>query len=256
MYNILNQKELDELKIKEPQRFQYLVEGGVYLNLKGLDLKPIEGIDVSRIENLCRIVRGYAFAAINGVKSGHPGGSSSKVEQVLTLLMAGVLAFDPMNTKNPGRDRIVWSAGDAKLFFVFSLLIPISYYSKSYLPVFPSFALLVNIFIPILLFLIFASCFYLLRLKAYRFKTLKLLVAGEKNWLGLFRKLIHFYVGREEKEGRGEFYQCLFEWLNQPPLWAKKNHPKKNLCEYANQFSFLDFIIFILFFQGMKSPPV
>jgi len=111
MYNILNQKELDELKIKEPQRFQYLVEGGVYLNLKGLDLKPIEGIDVSRIENLCRIVRGYAFAAINGVKSGHPGGSSSKVEQVLTLLMAGVLAFDPMNTKNPGRDRIVWSAG-------------------------------------------------------------------------------------------------------------------------------------------------
>ena len=149
-----------------------------------------------------------------------------------------------------------WSAGDAKLFFVFSLLIPISYYSKSYLPVFPSFALLVNIFIPILLFLIFASCFYLLRLKAYRFKILKLLVAGEKNWLGLFRKLIHFYVGREEKEGRGEFYQCLFEWLNQPPLWAKKNHPKKNLCEYANQFSFLDFIIFILFFQGLKSPPV
>ncbi len=111
MYNILEQKELDELKAKEPQRFQYLVEGGLYLNLKNLDLKPISGVDVPRIENLSRIVRGYAFTAINGIKSGHPGGSSSKVEQILTLLMSGVLAFDPMHAKNPGRDRVVWSAG-------------------------------------------------------------------------------------------------------------------------------------------------
>lgn len=111
MYNILNQKELDDLKQKEPERFKYCSEGGFYLNLKELSLKAIEGIDVSRIENLSRIVRGLAFAAINGIKSGHPGGSSSKVEQVLTMLMAGVLGFDPMNTKNPGRDRVVWSAG-------------------------------------------------------------------------------------------------------------------------------------------------
>jgi len=110
-YDILNQKELEDLKSKEPQRFQYLTEGGLYLNLKGLDLKPIDGIDIGRIENLSRIVRGYAFAAIEGIKSGHPGGSSSKVEQFLTMLTAGVLAFDPMNTKNSGRDRIVWSAG-------------------------------------------------------------------------------------------------------------------------------------------------
>ena len=81
------------------------------MNLKGLDLKPIDGIDVPRIENLSRIVRGLAFAAIEGIKSGHPGGSSSKVEQVLTMLMSGVMAFDPMHTKNPGRDRVVWSAG-------------------------------------------------------------------------------------------------------------------------------------------------
>lgn len=111
MYNILNQNELTELKEKEPQRFQYLAEGGLYLNLKGLSLKDIDGINVSRIQNLARIVRGYAFAAINGIKSGHPGGSSSKAEQVLTLLMSGILRFDPMNTKNPGRDRVVWSAG-------------------------------------------------------------------------------------------------------------------------------------------------
>lgn len=53
-----------------------------------------------------------------------------------------------------------WAAGDAKLFFVFSLLIPIKYYWKSYLPIFPSFALLINIFIPLLLFLFFRSCLH------------------------------------------------------------------------------------------------
>jgi len=34
-----------------------------------------------------------------------------------------------------------WSAGDAKLFLVFSLLLPLKYYWKSALPYFPSFAL-------------------------------------------------------------------------------------------------------------------
>jgi transketolase len=111
MYNILDQKELDELKKTEPQRFQYLVEGGVYLNLKGLPLKPMEGVDVPRVANLARIVRGYAFAAINGIKSGHPGGSSSKVEQVLAMLCSGVMAFNPLDPKHCGRDRIIWSAG-------------------------------------------------------------------------------------------------------------------------------------------------
>ncbi len=111
MYNILDQKELGVLKEKEPQRFQYQPEGGAYLNLKNLELKPIEGIDVEKINNLARIVRGLAFSAIEGIKSGHPGGSSSKVEQILTLLFSGVLSFDALMPKNPGRDRIVWSAG-------------------------------------------------------------------------------------------------------------------------------------------------
>lgn len=111
MYNILNQKELDVLKQKEPQRFQYIAEGGFYLNLKNLELKPMEGINIEKIAHLAKIVRGLAFAAIEGIKSGHPGGSSSKVEQVLTLLLSGVFAFDPLDPENPGRDRIVWSAG-------------------------------------------------------------------------------------------------------------------------------------------------
>jgi len=46
------------------------------------------------------------------------------------------------------------AAGDAKLFFIFSLLLPLKYYWKSYLPFFPSFALLINIYIPIFIYIL------------------------------------------------------------------------------------------------------
>src|SRR3989339_599715 len=112
MYYIFNQKDLENLKQVEPQRFEHKSEKEVmYLNLKGLDLAPMEGINIEKLNHLAKIIRGFAFAAIDGVKSGHPGGSSSKIEQILALLFSGVLAFDPMEPKHPGRDRIVWSAG-------------------------------------------------------------------------------------------------------------------------------------------------
>ncbi len=117
MYNILDEKENLVLKEKEPQRFKYVPEGGFYLNLKGLELSAIEGIDVFKIAELARIVRGLAFSAIEGIKSGHPGGSSSKVEQILALILSGILAFDPMNERHPGRDRMVWSAGHCTPLF-------------------------------------------------------------------------------------------------------------------------------------------
>jgi hypothetical protein len=41
----------------------------------------------------------------------------------------------------------IWSAGDAKLFTLFSFLLPLKFYSNTYLFYFPSFALLLNIFI-------------------------------------------------------------------------------------------------------------
>jgi len=40
----------------------------------------------------------------------------------------------------------VWSAGDAKLFTLFSFLLPLKFYANTYLSYFPSFALLLNIF--------------------------------------------------------------------------------------------------------------
>lgn len=47
----------------------------------------------------------------------------------------------------------LWSAGDAKLFAVYSFLIPLSFYSKSHIIFFPSFNLLINLFVPLLFIL-------------------------------------------------------------------------------------------------------
>jgi Flp pilus assembly protein protease CpaA len=47
----------------------------------------------------------------------------------------------------------LWSAGDAKLFAVYSFLIPLSFYSKSHIILFPSFNLLINLFVPLLFIL-------------------------------------------------------------------------------------------------------
>jgi transketolase len=117
MPNILDKKELSALKKKESKRFKYEVEGGEYLDLRGLDLPLIDWIEAERVEKLARVIRGLAFAAIEGIKSGHPGGSSSKVEQILAMILSGVLAFDPMEPKHPGRDRVVWSAGHCTPLF-------------------------------------------------------------------------------------------------------------------------------------------
>jgi len=59
----------------------------------------------------------------------------------------------------------VMSAGDAKLFFVYAFLIPVTHYWKAYLPVFPALALLINVFVIILIYFFISACFY----SVYRF---------------------------------------------------------------------------------------
>ena len=53
-----------------------------------------------------------------------------------------------------------WSAGDAKLFILFSFLLPLYYYQKTFLDYFPSFVLIINCFIAFLIFLIFKSFYF------------------------------------------------------------------------------------------------
>ena len=116
-YNILNKKDLDALQKKEPKRFKYIAEGGIYFDLRKLNLEPIKEIDLTKAGKLAQIIRGLAFAAIESISSGHPGGSSSKVEQVLSLLLSGDLRFDPLAPNHAGRDRVVWSAGHCTPLF-------------------------------------------------------------------------------------------------------------------------------------------
>ena len=117
IYNLLQKEAREALASREPSRFQYRAEGGAYLDLRGLPLDPLPEIDERKIAELCRIVRGLLFAAVDAAQSGHPGGSSSKVEQVLTLLSSGVLGFDARRPKHPGRSRVVWSAGHCSPLF-------------------------------------------------------------------------------------------------------------------------------------------
>jgi Flp pilus assembly protein protease CpaA len=50
-------------------------------------------------------------------------------------------------------NKNLWSAGDAKLFMVCALLLPLRFYSASYIKFFPAINLLINLFVPILAFL-------------------------------------------------------------------------------------------------------
>ncbi len=68
-------------------------------------------LNKEKLEKIARVLRGLIFTTVEAGQSGHPGGSSSKVEQFLALSLSGVMAFDPMAPKHPGRDRLVWSAG-------------------------------------------------------------------------------------------------------------------------------------------------
>ena len=110
-YNLLDPVARTSLAAAAPERLHDRPEGAAYLDLRGLPLEPLPDIDEARIAGLCRVVRGLVFAAVDGAQSGHPGGSSSKTEQLVTLLASGALGFDAWQPKHAGRDRIVWSAG-------------------------------------------------------------------------------------------------------------------------------------------------
>lgn len=82
----------------------------VYLDLQKTDLPIPDGVDIALLERLAKVVRGFLFAAVESGQSGHPG-SSSKVEEILSLVLGLPLAYNPINPKHPGRDRLIWSAG-------------------------------------------------------------------------------------------------------------------------------------------------
>jgi len=94
-----------------------------------------------------------------------------------------------------------WSAGDAKLFFAFSLLLPLKYYSKTYLPFWPSFVLLVNIFIPVFVFFTIKASVFLgqsvltkIREKKLTSEVKKSLKSGLADILRLFIVFVSMFL--------------------------------------------------------------
>ncbi|MFW6026613.1 MAG: hypothetical protein ACOCRX_09740 [Candidatus Woesearchaeota archaeon] len=79
-----------------------------------------------------------------------------------------------------------WSAGDGKLFGLYGFLLPLEFYSESYVNYFPSFALLVNLFIPLILVMLINFFIYLIKNKFFLDNFKKRNILTKKNvfkWL-------------------------------------------------------------------------
>ncbi len=92
----------------------------------------------------------------------------------------------------------LWSAGDAKLFTVYAFLMPLKFYSKSYILYFPSFALLANLFIPLFLVLVCSA-----------FLTLAKEVYGSKQKLKEF-KSFDFKIVFKKLKSLGDWFLSMF----------------------------------------------
>ena len=64
------------------------------------------------LAEISKKIRRHIIEMIGEAKSGHPGGSLSAVEILVTLYW-DVMRHDPANPKWPGRDRFILSKGHA-----------------------------------------------------------------------------------------------------------------------------------------------
>lgn len=85
----------------------------------------------------------------------------------------------------------IWSMGDGKLFFAYSVLIPITSYSVSYIKYFPGFALLTNIFLPYLIYMIIKLIVFHLMIKSVPSLDKKIIFESIKE---LFGKKMFFSI--------------------------------------------------------------
>ncbi|HBY62627.1 MAG TPA: transketolase, partial [Solibacterales bacterium] len=68
--------------------------------------------NVQELQQIARKIRRDIIEMTGAAKSGHPGGSLSAVELMVTLYW-DVLRHDPANPKWPERDRLILSKGHA-----------------------------------------------------------------------------------------------------------------------------------------------
>ncbi len=68
---------------------------------------------VAQLQQVCKTIRRHIIEMTGAAKSGHPGGSLSAVEILVTLYFGGHLRHDPRNPKWKDRDRFLLSKGHA-----------------------------------------------------------------------------------------------------------------------------------------------
>ena len=131
----------------------------------------------------------------------------------------------------------LWSAGDAKLFTAYAFLLPLKFYSKNYIPYFPSFVLLINLFIPLFLVLICGAfltwakevCGLKQKLKEFKSFDFKIVFKKLKSLsYGLFIMLLNYI-----------FMSILFQLLTN----FFKNFPNNQI--FSNRF-FLYFLLLLM----------
>ncbi len=141
----------------------------LYLLLPGIILLGIAtsytDIKYGRIKNR-HLVFGLLYAAIIYLVyfcTGYIRASLSYGELIETgtdFLIAAVVAYMLYHTA-------IWTAGDAKLFIVYALMIPPTVYVNGHVPFFPAIAILINTFVPFFVF-------YFIRLMVSAQKNIKL----------------------------------------------------------------------------------
>ncbi|MCS7315762.1 MAG: transketolase [Bryobacterales bacterium] len=68
---------------------------------------------LEELQAIARQIRRHIIEMTGAAKSGHPGGSLSAVEILVTLYFGGVLRYDPKRPDWPERDRFILSKGHA-----------------------------------------------------------------------------------------------------------------------------------------------
>ena len=72
-----------------------------------------QAASLERLQAIAKQIRRDIVEMTGAAKSGHPGGSLSAVEILVSLYFGGVLRHDPANPKWPDRDRFILSKGHA-----------------------------------------------------------------------------------------------------------------------------------------------
>ena len=72
-----------------------------------------ETTSLEQLQAICKTIRRHIIEMTGAAKSGHPGGSLSAVELLVSLYFGGHLRHDPKNPAWPDRDRFMLSKGHA-----------------------------------------------------------------------------------------------------------------------------------------------